>query len=118
MKHHHRFVVLLFIAFAAIGLHQVAGRQSSNIAPVKIGQSIPDVEAFSVEGMPVSFHAPEDKMLFIQFWNTGAGSSEDLVKEGILLYERFHDHGLNVLSVCTDTNEDRIVSFSNRWQIP
>ncbi len=118
MKHHHCYVVLLLIALAAIGLHQVAGQESSNVAPLKIGQSIPEIEAFSVEGMPVSFHAPKDKVLLIQFWNTEAGSSENQVKKDIRLYRRFHDHGLNVVSVCTDTNEDRIVSFSNRWQIP
>lgn len=87
-------------------------------AAVNAGDTIPKIETFSVEGVPVSFLPPENKLMLIQFWNPDSSGSANILKDTIVLYKRFHGKGFNVISACTKGTEDSILALSEQWQIP
>ncbi len=80
--------------------------------------TVPDMETYSIEGLPISLHPPENKLQLVLFWDAGDDNAEGLAKEAIVLYERFHDHGLNVLGVYPTLSEDKVIQFSEKWLIP
>ena len=85
--------------------------------PFSIGDTIPDLEVYSAEGIPVSFRPPEGKHLWILFWNPNEEASEEWIKDKLLLYNRFHGSGLDAVGVCVGANENEAVSFSQTWRV-
>ena len=85
--------------------------------PFTIGDTIPDLELYSAEGIPVSFRPPEGKFLWILFWNPNEEASVEWIQDKLRLYNRFHGSGLNALGICVGVDEDKAVSFSRIWNI-
>ncbi|RJP27826.1 MAG: DUF2092 domain-containing protein [Candidatus Omnitrophota bacterium] len=79
---------------------------------------IPALEVDSIEGLPVSFRPLEGKFLLVCFWDVKSENADDLAKETITFYRRFHDQGLDVVSIYPTLSEDAIIQFSERWLIP
>ncbi len=81
-------------------------------------EKIKPLEVASVEGTRISLPAGGEKIQFIQFWNTGKSESQKIAIELLLLYQRFHEQGLEAVGVCTDADTRRVISFTQRWHIP
>ncbi len=91
---------------------------ASDVETVTIGATVPDIEADSIEGLPVSFRPPEGKILLVQFMDSSADQADESIRDLIILYGRFRESGLHLLNVFMDTNEDQVIRFSTRWQVP
>ncbi|MFH1741635.1 MAG: TlpA disulfide reductase family protein [bacterium] len=113
------YLLIAFVCLCCI-LHctHVVREKPPEKEVVQVETMAPDGEFDSVEGMPVSFRPPESKVLLALFWDTGGAGADDLAKDNVVLYRRFHDKGLNVVGVCADSSEDSVVSFASRWQLP
>ncbi len=85
---------------------------------LSIGDVIPDIEADSLEGLPVSFRPPAGKVLLIVFWDKASFQSEERIKETITIFKRFHDHGLNAVCIVAGVSENEADEIANKWQIP
>lgn len=83
----------------------------------KIVDPIPKLDTYSLEGLPVSFHPSPGKLLLVQFWKPEDPKSIEFNKETLLLYRRFHEKGLEALSVCCDASEEFAAQTAQRWKI-
>jgi len=118
MKKAHRGLVRMSFALAFLcGLYG-ASAESLEDSSFQVGSVFPELQASSVEGMPVSFRPPVGQFLLVHFWKTADAQIDDAVKDAVVLYKRFHDSGLNVVSIFFDKAEDAVLEFSQRWQIP
>ena len=106
-------VLSLFLSGAAVLL--IAAQ---DMETVSIDSTVPDIEAYSIEGLPVSFHPPEGKTLLVQFMKSNDERADECIRDLIVLYGRFRESGLLLLCVFMDTDEDQVVRFSTRWQVP
>ncbi len=106
------FVFILWILFPATSLY------AANTISLKVGETIPNLVADSIEGVPISFHPPAGKILLIRFWSPHIGKLDEMAIEAIVLYNRFHNKGLDSICVFTGEAENEMFSFSERWQIP
>ena len=71
------------------------------------------------KGVPVSLYPSKGKIQVLLFLKTVVDLlSDNWVQEYQVFYKRFHDKGLNTVSIISDISEDEIFSFSERWQIP
>ncbi len=86
-------------------------------SPIQAGASIPKIDTYSLEGLPVSFRPVQGKLLLIHVWKPQDTGSEGLIKDTLILYRRFHDKGLDALSICCDASEDVSADMAERWQI-
>ncbi len=82
------------------------------------GDTIPAMEVYSCEGIAVPLYPPEGEISLILFQDTESWQTTHIMNEVLALYNRFHDSGLNVLGICTDTFEDDVYDFSHVWQLP
>lgn len=105
--------LLIGIFGCSAGFGLIAG--AKEIAP---GDAIPAVETFSMEGLPVTLQPPEGKTQYILFWDLEQAESVEAVKAAIVLYNRFHEKGLDALCVCINKSEENINAFSDRWLVP
>lgn len=106
--------LFLFLLTPVFGLSGIAKEKPA----IAVGTIIPNIEAGSVEGVPVSFYPPQGKLNLLSFLQTDTIQSVEALKELIVFYRRFHEHGLNMISVFTDSSEDVIVDLASLWQIP
>ncbi len=81
-------------------------------------EKLEPLEVTSVTGQQVSLQASEGKILLLHCWNTGKSESPKNAIELLLLYQRFHEKGLEVMGICTDSSAESVLSFSRKWQIP
>lgn len=89
----------------------------STALPVE-NDTIPAIETYSLEGVRVSFRPPEGKILMMLFWDTHSWSADRTAAWALELYRQYHEKGLEVLGVCTDSLEDEVMEYSERWKIP
>ncbi|GEM_PF-2631500 len=85
---------------------------------LNVGDVIPEIEADSIEGLPVSFLPPQGKILLILLWNKESLQTENAMKEKITLFKRFHNHGLNALGILSGVSENEIDELAEKWQTP
>lgn len=91
---------------------------SAGVADSQIGNSVPQIQTHSLEGVEVTFRPKTGKALLVLFWDTHSWRADRTAAWGLDLYQRFHDQGLDILGVCTDSLEDEVLEFSERWKIP
>ncbi|RJP33794.1 MAG: hypothetical protein C4527_03710 [Candidatus Omnitrophota bacterium] len=84
---------------------------------VHVGNTLPEIMVDSMEGLQISFYPPDGKVLFVQFLEGTDSPSEKLVEKNIVLYKRFHEKGLNILSVFYKAKEEEIDALSQRMRI-
>ncbi len=89
-----------------------------NSAALNVGDTIPDFEVVSLEGLPVSFRPPQNRVMIIFFWDETAAQSEDRIKNAITAFKRFHNKGLNAVGILSQFSEEGAESFANQWNIP
>jgi len=89
----------------------------SDILPAE-SDTVPAIETWSLEGVRVSFRPPEGKILMMLFWDTHSWSADRTAAWALDLYRQYHEKGLEVLGVCTDSLEDEVMEYSERWKIP
>ena len=77
-----------------------------------------EIKADSIEGMSVSLQPAEKRVLLVLLMDTADPKSNELAKAAVVLYRRFHEHGLDAVSIYTDKSEDPIFTFAERWQVP
>ncbi|GEM_PF-2401806 len=82
------------------------------------GDVIPKVEFASVEGMAVTTRPPEGRLLLLLAWDMRSPPIDALAKSSLMLFRRFHDRGLEVLTLCRADSEDDILDLAARWQLP
>ncbi len=99
----------------AIGFSSLTMAETQNL---QVGSRIPEIEADSMEGLPISLVPPEGKILFILVWDVNQSESMNAMKEAMVLYKRFHEKGLDALGVSTTKTQDPVVSFCDRWMVP
>jgi len=85
---------------------------------LKTGDSLPEMQAFSVEGLRVDFRPASDRILLVLFWDTHSWQAASTAAFAQELYRRFHAQGLDIVGVCRDTLEDEILGFSGELRIP
>lgn len=103
-------IALLIAAFIFFG--------SPCFSEPPIGNTIPEIQTYSLEGVQVSFRPEEGKILLILFWDTNSWRADQTATWALDLYRRFHTGGLEILGVCTDSLEEEVMEFSERWKIP
>ncbi|MBD3267034.1 redoxin domain-containing protein [bacterium] len=106
------------LSFFLFGFFCIIHLASFSNQPPVFGETIQNIETYSVEGLPVQLYPPQGEIQLLIFMKTDEPYAVSLVRETIVLYERFHDRGLNVLGVVLDEEEDSVFSFAERWQIP
>ena len=90
---------------------------ASDRGSMRVNATAPEIETFSLEGLPVSFRPTQGKILLVQIWKPENDSSVAYNKESITLYRRFHAEGLDALSVCCECSEDAAAKTAERWDI-
>ena len=68
-------VLSLFLSGAAVLLIS-----AQDMETVSIDSTVPDIEAYSIEGLPVSFHPPEGKILLVQFMKSSDGQADECIR--------------------------------------
>ena len=91
------------------------GSENQSLA---VGDRVEPLETFSVEGLPVSFHPSTGKILLVSFLTAEESASVEKLKDLIVLYHRFHEHGLEMVSVYRRSTEDQVFDLASIWQIP
>ncbi|RJP30813.1 MAG: hypothetical protein C4527_08975 [Candidatus Omnitrophota bacterium] len=104
-----------YILALALGLFLVINAPAARAYDV--GDAVPNLDLVSSEGLTLSLH-PREGILFIWFQNTESWQTTNVADEILMVYRRFHEKGMNILGVCTDTFEDDVFDFSQVWQIP
>ncbi len=82
------------------------------------GDVIPKLEFTSVEGMVVTTRPPDGRFLLLLAWDMRSPQIDALAKSSLMLFRRFHDRGLEVLTLCRANSEDDILNLAARWQLP
>lgn len=72
----------------------------------------------SVESLSASLLPPRGRALVVLFWNLRDTGMADQAKASIMLYRRFRARGLDMVSICSGSSEDRVINFAERWQFP
>lgn len=83
-----------------------------------IRETIPNIECYSIEGLPVSLHAPEQKKQLLIFFDSRGSDVLSVLAEYKIVCLRFHDYGLNCLAIATDEHEDTVIDLSERLNLP
>lgn len=108
---------LAIISIAELISFLFLGNGYSAVEPLQPGDTVPKIELISLEGMSVSTHPPKDKLLLVSFLKTAELESDDTVKGTLMLYRRFHDSGLNALSVYIDDSDEPVFQLAETWGI-
>ncbi len=80
----------------------------SRLRKVEIGRIAPDFTMNDSENKSVTMSeiCKESKYLLIDFWASGCGPCRKENPNIVRAYNRFHDKGLNIIGVSTDTNKE------------
>ncbi len=75
---------------------------------VEVGKKAPDFTMNNTEDDPVMMSSllKSNKYLLIDFWASSCGSCRKENKNMLRAYRKFHDKGLNILSISTDFNKN------------
>ncbi len=112
-------MTLVFLMVAGAGFGTLSfPLQAAEIQSLNIGDTFPDLEVESIEGIPLSLRPPSGNYLLLLFWDRSTVDSDELVPDAIVLYRRFHEVGLNYLCVMIGQSEDSVYRFAERWQVP
>ncbi len=117
MKRKITHTILSVIILGSIVMLPATGTFAGERPALKIGDTLERFSATSVEGKVVTFYPSEGKYRFIQFFNTGKPYADNIAKNNIVLFDRFHHLGMNVITVCTGASEEAILRFSEKWDI-
>lgn len=82
------------------------------------GDVIPKLDLVSMEGMEVTTWPAEGKFLLVLAWDIRSPRVDALAKSSLMLFRRFHDQGLEVITLCRANSEDDIFDLAARWQLP
>ncbi len=108
-----KFVLLLIICSGFVGM--IISAETSSL---EAGSTVPELEAYSIEGLPISLHPPENKMMLLLFWDITDENIDETVVDAYVLYKRFHEEGLKAVGIYANQSEDTLFSFAEHWQIP
>ena len=84
----------------------------------RTGDVIPKLDLVSIEGMEVVTRPAEGKYLLVLAWDARSPRVDALAKLSLMLFRRFHEQGLEVITLCRANSDDDIFDLAARWQLP
>ncbi len=75
------------------------------------------MSGYSIEDIPITFRPQTGKILAVYFWHPSDREIHKQIEESMILYRRFHSHGLDAISVYTTENEDDVFSLLDQWKM-
>ncbi|RJP18469.1 MAG: hypothetical protein C4527_28905 [Candidatus Omnitrophota bacterium] len=108
------FLSMLFL----ISLFFTIATSTAEKPTVEIGGIIPDMEAYSIEGLPITLRPAAGKLRLLLFFSETNQEMLDSMYDAYVLYKRFSEHGLDAVAIWNDQAEDAIFTHAQRWQIP
>ncbi|HOW69394.1 MAG TPA: hypothetical protein PKY77_02235 [Phycisphaerae bacterium] len=116
LAHRGRFVAAIVILCGWAS--PVVAQATSATKPTGTSPARDELRVDSIEGMPVSLQPAKDRALLVLLLDTRDAKSDEAAKAAVMLYRRFHAHGLDAVGVYADKSEDPVFTFSERWQLP
>lgn len=79
----------------------------------------PDLNIPDIKGKPSKLSDVKSKAILLHFWNSADAAQNMFAKEILLpIYEDYHKKGLEIYSVCLDTDKARWASVVNGQNLP
>jgi len=80
---------------------------AERIANVTVGGTAPDFTMETPDGEPISLYGVKGKVKILDFWASWCGPCRAENPNVKRIYEKYHDKGLEILSVSLDTDKDK-----------
>lgn len=79
----------------------------------------PDVTLPNMKGQPVSLSSIESRLVLVHFWDASDAAQKMFNVEALLpIYEEFHSKGLEIYSICLDTDKAEWGSVVTAQKLP
>jgi cytochrome c biogenesis protein CcmG, thiol:disulfide interchange protein DsbE len=97
-----------------VGLHRRGG-SVGDMGNIKVGQPAPDFSLLDLSNQPVTLRSFRGrKVVLLDFWATWCGPCRMAMPGLQDLYERFHERGLEILSLNQGESADEVRRFMER----
>lgn len=80
---------------------------AQRIASITLGGTAPDFTMETPEGDPISLYGVKGKVKILDFWASWCGPCRAENPNVKRIYEKYHDKGLEILSVSLDTDKEK-----------
>lgn len=79
----------------------------------------PNLDMPGIDGSKKSLNSLNSKVILLNFWNSGDARQNNFLQEVLRpIYEDYHQKGLEIYSVCLDTDKVRWASVVNGQKLP
>jgi len=105
---HGAFVAGIYQKLDPVLKNSYYGKEDEEYARLCVGQPFPDFSLPAPDGKMISLKAvvAESKVTIVHFWASISPDREEVQKPLLVLYNKYHDKGLNVVAVSADTSAD------------
>ncbi|MCM1448725.1 MAG: AhpC/TSA family protein [Clostridiales bacterium] len=86
---------------------QLVAGDAAKIASISVGGTAPDFTMETPQGEPISLYGIKGKIKILDFWASWCGPCRAENPNVKRIYEKYHDKGLEILSVSVDTDKDK-----------
>lgn len=83
---------------------------AQRIANITLGGTAPDFTMETPDGDPISLYGVKGKVKILDFWASWCGPCRAENPNVKRIYEKYHDKGLEILSVSLDTDKDKWIA--------
>lgn len=106
--YHGYFQKALFTKLPPALQNSYYGKLARNMVELSIGRPFPDFSLPTPEGNKVRLRdfVQKSKITLVHFWGSNSFDREKYQNELKLMYNKFHDKGLNIIAVSADTAKD------------
>lgn len=105
----HKFELLGENARNTVSGKQLA-EDAARIASITLGGTAPDFTMETPDGESISLYGVKGKVKILDFWASWCGPCRAENPNVKRIYEKYHDKGLEILSVSLDTDKDKWIA--------